>query len=222
MKRVINTLISYFLSVVDKPFQDEVPLEVIELINTLDRVDRGNIKKLIFNHAKKMTLKRSGLECFMWVENCFETIERYAYRYHRAYFAPGEDIPDTIWSLLRNARKTADLCVFTISHDTLAREIVNARNRGVRVRLLTDNGKQNDSGSKISSLRKQKISVKTDHSRHHMHNKFGVVDSRIVFTGSFNWTYSATNFNQENLLVTTNYTLVKQYQEEFDKLWMEM
>jgi phosphatidylserine/phosphatidylglycerophosphate/cardiolipin synthase-like enzyme len=55
-----------------------------------------------------------------------------------------------------------------------------------------------------------------------MHHKFAVIDDRIVFTGSFNWTYTASKHNQENLLVTTNFDIVRQYQEQFNQLWEEM
>jgi phosphatidylserine/phosphatidylglycerophosphate/cardiolipin synthase-like enzyme len=79
-----------------------------------------------------------------------------------------------------------------------------------------------DHGSAIWDLKNAGIPVKTDHSRYHMHHKFGIIDSRIVFTGSFNWTYTASKHNQENLLITTNFDINKQYSEEFEQLWAEM
>jgi phosphatidylserine/phosphatidylglycerophosphate/cardiolipin synthase-like enzyme len=44
----------------------------------------------------------------------------------------------------------------------------------------------------------------------------------MAFTGSFNWTYTATKHNQENLLVTSYYDVVTQYLTEFERLWEEM
>jgi phosphatidylserine/phosphatidylglycerophosphate/cardiolipin synthase-like enzyme len=55
-----------------------------------------------------------------------------------------------------------------------------------------------------------------------MHHKFAIIDTRIVFTGSFNWTYTASKHNQENLLVTSNYEILNQYADEFERLWKEM
>jgi len=94
--------------------------------------------------------------------------------------------------------------------------------RGVKVKLITDDEKINDRGSNINQLKKAGIPVKTDRSRYHMHNKFGIIDGRIVFTGSFNWTYTASKHNQENLLTTSNFDIVQQYQVEFNRLWKEM
>ena len=80
----------------------------------------------------------------------------------------------------------------------------------------------NDRGSQVSLLDMAGIPVRIDHSRYHMHHKFGIIDGRIAFSGSYNWTYTATKHNQENLLVTTNYDIVHQYLEEYENLWQEM
>jgi cardiolipin hydrolase len=39
--------------------------------------------------------------------------------------------------------------------------------------------------------------------------------------GSFNWTRSATDYNQENILVTNEPKLVAAYLAEFEGLWNE-
>ena len=38
-------------------------------------------------------------------------------------------------------------------------------------------------------------------------------------TGSFNWTYSALNGNDENLLLSDDQSLVRSYDNEFATLW---
>ncbi len=88
--------------------------------------------------------------------------------------------------------------------------------------MITDDRKIFDRGSEIQNLRNKGIDIKIDHSEYHMHNKFGIIDDRIAFTGSFNWTYTAQKHNQENLLVTTNQSIVEQFKSEFDRLWQEM
>ena len=52
-----------------------------------------------------------------------------------------------------------------------------------------------------------------------MHNKFVVLDRRIVITGSFNWTTAAVDSNQENLCILDNEELAVKYITEFEKLW---
>jgi phosphatidylserine/phosphatidylglycerophosphate/cardiolipin synthase-like enzyme len=54
-----------------------------------------------------------------------------------------------------------------------------------------------------------------------MHNKFIVVDSLFMVTGSFNWTYQAGSHNQENLMVVDGDYYINKYNEEFNKLWVQ-
>lgn len=50
-----------------------------------------------------------------------------------------------------------------------------------------------------------------------MHNKFCVIDRRIVINGSYNWTHSAKS-NSENIQVTESTIISKQFLDEFNKL----
>lgn len=52
-----------------------------------------------------------------------------------------------------------------------------------------------------------------------MHNKFAVIDTLIVITGSFNWTAAAQKKNAENLLVIKSPELAKLYLKDFLSLW---
>jgi phosphatidylserine/phosphatidylglycerophosphate/cardiolipin synthase-like enzyme len=53
-----------------------------------------------------------------------------------------------------------------------------------------------------------------------MHQKFAVIDSRIIFTGSYNWTYSADSLNDENLLLFRDAgPLAEEYRKAFFNLW---
>ena len=77
-------------------------------------------------------------------------------------------------------------------------------------------------GSDILDLAKSGICVRSDdNAQSHMHNKFAIIDSKYLINGSFNWTTQAVNYNQENILIIENKSLVNDYQKEFDKLWSQ-
>lgn len=138
---------------------------------------------------------------------------------NRCYFSPGDDCENAIVSSIRNARHSVKICVFTISENVISEEIISAHKRGVSVTIITDNDKLNDKGSDIRWLAGEGIRVKIDESSSHMHHKFCLVDKSILLTGSYNWTKSAADRNQENLLVTEDPKMVKAYLNEFEKLW---
>lgn len=52
-----------------------------------------------------------------------------------------------------------------------------------------------------------------------LHHKFGIVDQKIVITGSHNWTAAANTGNDETVLVVHNPTVTAHYQREFERLY---
>ncbi|MEI8254507.1 MAG: phospholipase D-like domain-containing protein [Deltaproteobacteria bacterium] len=136
-----------------------------------------------------------------------------------AHFSPGETCLQAIRSQFARAKKTADVCVFTITDDRIAASVLDAHRRGVKVRVITDNDKANDEGSDVARIARAGVAVRQDQSEYHMHHKFAVFDGRIMLTGSYNWTRGAANFNEENLVVTDEPGLVEAFTGEFESLW---
>ena len=53
-----------------------------------------------------------------------------------------------------------------------------------------------------------------------MHQKFAVIDRRVVLTGFYNWAQSMENFNDENVLLFCDARpLANEYRKEFVRLW---
>lgn len=55
-----------------------------------------------------------------------------------------------------------------------------------------------------------------------MHHKFCVVDDNYVITGSYNWTYYAETRNVENIVISSDSSLIQSYSEEFRRLTTEI
>lgn len=136
-----------------------------------------------------------------------------------AYFSPGDDCVNSIIRLLGQSRASADICVFTITDNRLADSLERAHDRGLRIRIITDNDKSLDLGSDIERLIRFGIPVRTDDSEHHMHHKYALFDETVVLTGSYNWTRSAALHNRENVVIARDPRLVRKFQENFDELW---
>lgn len=137
----------------------------------------------------------------------------------RAYFSPGPGCLNAVREHLMRARQSVDVCVFTVSDDRITAEILAAHRRGVSVRLVTDNDKAFDAGSDVDLLRESGIAVTVDATSAHMHHKFALVDGKWLLNGSFNWTRSASENNEENLVVSNDPELVRQFRNRFEALW---
>ncbi len=137
----------------------------------------------------------------------------------RAHFSPGEDCLHAILGQLKAVRQQADLCVFTISDDRISEAILAAHRRGVKLRIITDNDKSEDAGSDVALLARAGIALRVDRSAAHMHHKFAVFDHSWLINGSYNWTRSACELNEENLIVTNEPLLVARFMARFNDLW---
>jgi phosphatidylserine/phosphatidylglycerophosphate/cardiolipin synthase-like enzyme len=73
--------------------------------------------------------------------------------------------------LLVFKRKSIDACVFTITDDRISNLLVEKFQKGVKVRIITDNDTSNQQGSDITRFKKSGIPCKVDKSPFHMHNK---------------------------------------------------
>jgi len=139
-----------------------------------------------------------------------------------AYFSPGEACRNAIINQINSASNQLNICVFTISDDSITDAMITSHRRGIKIRVITDNDKSHDEGSDIEQIASAGISVKMDRTTNHMHHKFMITDERAIITGSYNWTRSAAKFNQENIVLSKEAGLIKSYLKEFDNLWNVM
>ncbi len=140
----------------------------------------------------------------------------------KVYFSPGTDCLNAIVDTLKNAKRRAKICVFTISDNRIVDAIKDMQLNGVNIKIISDNDKRYDKGNDIDYISNLGIDVKLDTTSAHMHHKFAVIDDTITITGSYNWTRSAETKNYENILVTDSKDVAKAYGREFDKLWEKM
>lgn len=136
----------------------------------------------------------------------------------RAFFSPGDACRQAIIQALGRVRSRAYICVFTLSDDRITRAIIDANQRGIDVRVISDNDKQYDAGSDIAELIDTGVAVRVDRTRHHMHHKFALLDNTLI-NGSFNWTRSASDYNRENITATENSPVMGDFESIFDQLW---
>lgn len=52
-----------------------------------------------------------------------------------------------------------------------------------------------------------------------LHHKFGIIDGKIIITGSHNWTEGANTQNDETLIVIENPIVASHFQREFERLY---
>ena len=143
-------------------------------------------------------------------------------RFQDAFFFPNMANIKKMVNYINMAKKSIDLAIFSFTNDDLANAIIDAHKRGVTVRIITDDEAMKGNGADAQRCSDAGIAVRTDNEvQYHMHNKFMVVDSLFLITGSFNWTFQAGKSNQENVVVVDGEYYINKYNQEFNKLWSQ-
>ena len=124
---------------------------------------------------------------------------------------------------LNEASQSLDLAAYAFTSTPVANAIYGAWRRGVKVRVLADARFAREHKSAVATLANLGVPVRINSRYKIQHNKFTIINSEIVQTGSLNYTKAAlTGENAENVLVIRNEPAVSQaYQREFERLWDE-
>ncbi|HEY3430340.1 MAG TPA: phospholipase D-like domain-containing protein, partial [Cyclobacteriaceae bacterium] len=88
-----------------------------------------------------------------------------------AFFSPGEACRNVIIQQIESAIQQLQICVFTISDDRITSSLLTAHQKGVNIKLITDNDKSWDEGSDVEQLAHAGITVRMDKTSNHMHHK---------------------------------------------------
>ena len=194
-----------------------------------DEHRRALIRSQAFDIAREQLLSPEGKGVLDWLEDVVKILQinpaakaESGGEEARAFFSPGDDCPRQIVNLLRRVRRSADICVFTITDDRISDAIADAHQRRIAVRIITDNDKSADLGSDVERLRRGGVPVRVDQTDYHMHHKFALFDRRTLLTGSYNWTRSAAQLNEENFVVTEDTGLARRFAQVFDDLWQKL
>ncbi len=156
------------------------------------------------------------------------------------------DLIGTLESLIDSAKTSVDLNIYDLEHPRIAYALVRAKEREVRIRVVTDNRNRDDSRELDAEMWKILgsagiISIDDDGDIYRelgniednnlvnagadMHNKFAVIDylspaksDDIVWTGSTNLTYTGA-YNTNNVVVIKDAEVAQVYIEEFNQMW---
>ncbi len=208
----------------DIKLSNDEKIELRELTPTLSKDERRFLRNKGFELARERIDADSSqtFKVLKWLEQVVKTLDSgkpESSVESSVHFSPGDECRRKIIDLCHRAKQSIDICVFTISDDTLSAAIFKAFQRGIDIRIITDNDKTGDLGSDVDDLISKGLNVRMDRSSNHMHHKFAVFDRSILLNGSFNWTRSASRYNQENIVVSGEADVVGDFLGEFEALW---
>ena len=138
-------------------------------------------------------------------------------------FSRKRSVAEVLEEVIHSARKSVDGALYRLNSRRLAQALQEANDRGLRVRLVLDYNKYEESQATRELLSKSSVPFRLSYGKDgpgsKMHHKFVLVDSQTVVTGSYNWTLGSEEKNYENVLILHDPQQLEVYRQEFDALW---
>jgi len=124
------------------------------------------------------------------------------------------DIRNILVDRLKQAKYDVYIAVAWVTDNIFEEIILTLLQKGVSINIITINDEINLNGN-VNWLTLAKNGANIFWDNHH--HKFCVIDRKTVITGSFNWTYAASNrLNRENIIVIEDeIELIEQFSHEF-------
>jgi phosphatidylserine/phosphatidylglycerophosphate/cardiolipin synthase-like enzyme len=125
---------------------------------------------------------------------------------------------DVTREAIESAESDVRIVTYKFDEKGLRKALIDALERGVRVRLVADAEEARRRGSHADEIAKRGGEVRL-WKPGKLHAKFTIVDASKVLTGSFNYTESAQHRNVELLLELDQPHEVKRLGELFEQVW---
>ena len=142
------------------------------------------------------------------------------FRNVKIYFSPQDKaLNNAVIPLIRQAANYIYIPAFFITDKAMVEELINAKRRGVEIKIILDALSAASKYSQHERLRQEGILVKTENYAGKLHTKTMVIDDEYLVLGSMNFSNSGNNKNDENLIILKDSKASVFYKQFFIYLW---
>lgn len=154
---------------------------------------------------------------YLLVENAFARPVN-----NESAFSPRQGATKLVIKTVGEAKESLCMAAYSFTSQPIADALVAAHKRGVALSVVLDKSQRTQKRSLYNFLEENDVPTRINDHYAIMHNKFMVIDNKILQLGSFNYTAAAEKRNAENVLVIKhNKRVVASYAAQCKKLWEE-
>jgi phosphatidylserine/phosphatidylglycerophosphate/cardiolipin synthase-like enzyme len=136
------------------------------------------------------------------------------------YFSPEDHIQQQLLDLINIAQSKIEFLGYSFTANALADALIEKSKQGVVVRGVMDAVQAGSNiGTEYDRFRQAGLDVRLASTIGAMHHKVFIIDGVMVTVGSYNFTKSAEENNDENLLVIHDPKIAAEYQAEFERIY---
>lgn len=134
------------------------------------------------------------------------------------YFAPEDGVERQIRNEIGDADEAIVFMAFSFTSKPISEAMADRMKWGVKVRGLMEKRGAGSRYSRDEFLADRGAQIHLDDNPKTMHHKVIVIDSDTVITGSYNFSKSAEESNDENVLIVHSAAIAEKFVSEFDRL----
>jgi phosphatidylserine/phosphatidylglycerophosphate/cardiolipin synthase-like enzyme len=134
------------------------------------------------------------------------------------FFSPAGGAEEEILRRIGAAQHSIRFLAFSFTSAPIAEAMLQQAQKGVMVQGVIERQNARGTGSVYPVLREGGVAVEQDGSCYLLHHKAIVIDERVVVTGSYNFTTSAEESNDETMVVLEDAGIAALYLEEWERL----
>ncbi len=136
-------------------------------------------------------------------------------------FSAEDGVVDRIIAFVQGAQTSIRFLAFSFTDYPLADAMRQRAAAGVDVAGVFEKVGSETESAELRTLFCAQIPVRQDGNGSFMHDKLIIVDNRIVITGSLNFSSSADEDNDENVIIIDNAEIAALYVQEFERVYAQ-
>ncbi|MBC7777209.1 MAG: DUF1669 domain-containing protein [Phycisphaerae bacterium] len=135
-----------------------------------------------------------------------------------------QNIEHHVISHIGKAQKNILVAMAWLTNSRIISKLLEVHKRGVVVEVIVDANDKNKESVDLKKLHENGIKIRFSEGlkelveKRTMHNKFCVIDNVKVITGSYNWSYPAEKYHNENIVIIEDEHVALDYRLEFRRL----
>lgn len=144
----------------------------------------------------------------------------------KVFFSPEDDLADRLIECIHQENTSAKIAIYAITHLGIAKALIEAKDRGVKVEIIIDPHSMRSSAlvqrlvdAKVPLfVWDQQIRIGNRKRKSLMHDKFCIFGGDKVWTGSYNFTYAAGSQHRENAVLIESRPIAQKYLTQFSHM----
>jgi phosphatidylserine/phosphatidylglycerophosphate/cardiolipin synthase-like enzyme len=136
------------------------------------------------------------------------------------FFSPDDHVLNSLYDVLSKAKSSIYFLAYSFTSNELGDIVRQQAADGLTVKGVMDEEQiASNTGTEFDPFLQAGLDVRKDGNDGLMHHKVFIIDEKIVAFGSYNFSNSAEERNDENLIIVYNEQIAQQYMQEFQRVY---